>query len=50
MENNKARYPLVHDNTDSVIKETFAENDRIKFWVHFVLLKDGKDGHRIRSR
>lgn len=49
-ENSQPRYALVHDDTDGVIKKTLAENDRIEFWVDFVLLKNSKDGHRVCSR
>lgn len=48
--NGKPCYALVHDDTDCVIEKTLAENDRIELGVDLVLLKDGKNGHRIGSR
>lgn len=44
------RHVLIHDNTDGVVEKTFAEDDRVEFGVDLVLLKNGKDGHRVRSR
>ena len=49
MENSKLPYALIHHDTDGVIKKTLAEDDRIEFWVDFVLLENGKDGDRIRG-
>lgn len=49
MENSNRPYSLIHDDTDGVIEKAFAENDGIKLRVDFVLLKNGKDSHRICS-
>ena len=43
-------YSLVHDDTNGVVEKTLAKNNRIEFWVDLVLLKDGQDSDRIRSR
>lgn len=43
-------YVLIHDDTNSVIDQTFAKDDSIELWVDLVLLKDGQNCYRIRCR
>src|SRR5258708_385512 len=43
-------YVLIHDDTNSVIDQTFAKDDRIELWVDLVLLKDGQNCYRICCR
>ena len=32
---------LVHDDTDSIVEQTFAKDDGVEFGVNFVLLENG---------
>lgn len=43
-------YVLVHDDTDRIVEQTFAKDDRIKLRVDLVLLENRQNGHRIRCR
>jgi hypothetical protein len=38
---------LVHDNTNSIIQNTFPKNDRIQLWINLILIENRKDRHRI---
>ena len=40
---------LVQDDTDCVIEDTLAENDRVEMRVDLVLVKDGKNSDRVGS-
>ena len=42
-------YLLVHDDTDSIIKQTLSKNDGVQFGVDFVLIKNGKDSDWVRG-
>lgn len=34
---------LVHDDTDSIVQQTFSKDDGVEFGIHFVLVEDSKD-------
>lgn len=43
-------HSLIHDDTDSIVQQTFAKNDGVKLWIDLVLIEDGKDGNRVCGR
>ena len=43
-------YSLIHDNADSIVKQTLAEDDGIQFWINLVLVEDSEDRHGVRRR
>ena len=43
-------YSLVHNDTHSIVKQTLAKYDCIKFGINFILVEDSQNGDRIRSR
>jgi hypothetical protein len=40
-------HSLVHDDTDRVVQDALAKDDRVQLGVDFVRVEDGEDGHWV---
>ena len=41
---------LIHNDTDSIVEQTFTKDDSVKLGVNLVLIEYSKDGNRIGCR
>lgn len=43
-------HSLIHNDTHSIVKQTLAKYDSIKFGINFILVENCQNGDRIRGR
>ena len=49
-QNFEFNYSLIHNNTHSIVKQTLAKYECIKFRINFILVENSQNGDRICSR
>jgi hypothetical protein len=50
MTKNGQIYSLVHDDTNSIVKQTLSEDNCVELGINLVLIEDGEDGYRVCGR